>query len=63
MGAGFSAGAGYTLNGTILAAAQANRHDEDSRKANATKIDFPAMERGVSLTSTAAYEDKGYDKS
>ena len=46
-----------------LAAAQADRNDEESRKANATKVEFLAMERGVSLTSTAAYEGKGYEKS
>jgi alpha-D-ribose 1-methylphosphonate 5-triphosphate synthase subunit PhnG len=46
-----------------LAATQAKRHDEESRRANATKVDFLAMARGVSLTSKVAYEDKGYDKS
>ena len=46
-----------------LAAAQAKRHHEESRRANATKVDFLAMARGVNLTSHVAYEDKGYDKS
>ena len=44
-----------------LANAQAQRNEEDSRRANATKVDFLAMERGVSLTSNVAYEDKGYE--
>lgn len=46
-----------------LAAAQASRNEENSRRANATKVDFLAMERGVSLTSKVAYEDKGYENS
>ena len=45
-----------------LAAAQAERNEEESRRANATKVDFLAMARGVSLTSKVAYEDKGYQK-
>lgn len=45
-----------------LATAQVQRNEEESRRANATKVDFLAMERGVSLTSKVAYEDKGYDK-
>ncbi|MEE2995860.1 MAG: phosphonate C-P lyase system protein PhnG [Pseudomonadota bacterium] len=45
-----------------LAAAQLKRNDEESRRANATKVDFLAMERGVSLTSKAQYENKGYGK-
>ncbi|MEX2449394.1 MAG: phosphonate C-P lyase system protein PhnG [Rhodospirillales bacterium] len=46
-----------------LAAAQAKRNEDESRRANATKVDFLAMARGVSLTSKVAYEDKGYQKS
>jgi alpha-D-ribose 1-methylphosphonate 5-triphosphate synthase subunit PhnG len=38
------------------------RNEEKSRRANATKVDFLAMSRGVSLTSKVAYEDKGYQK-
>jgi alpha-D-ribose 1-methylphosphonate 5-triphosphate synthase subunit PhnG len=45
-----------------LAAAQTKRNEEESRRANATKVDFLAMSRGVSLTSKVAYEDKGYQK-
>lgn len=45
-----------------LTAAQSKRNDEESRRANSTKVDFLAMERGVSLTSKAQYENKGYDK-
>lgn len=47
---------------TPLATAQVERNEEESRRANATKVDFLAMERGVSLTSKVAYEDKGYGK-
>jgi len=45
-----------------LATAQIDRNELESRRANATKVDFLAMERGVSLTSNVAYEDKGYGK-
>jgi alpha-D-ribose 1-methylphosphonate 5-triphosphate synthase subunit PhnG len=45
-----------------LAVAQTKRNEEKSRRANATKVDFLAMSRGVSLTSKVAYEDKGYQK-
>lgn len=45
-----------------LAVAQKKRNDEESKRANATKVDFLAMERGVSLTSKAQYEGKGYGK-
>lgn len=56
---------GATVENAIiapLAAAQTQRNDEESRRANATKVDFLAMERGVSLTSKVAYENQGYDK-
>ena len=45
-----------------LADAQTTRNEKESRRANATKVDFLAMSRGVSLTSKVAYEDKGYQK-
>jgi alpha-D-ribose 1-methylphosphonate 5-triphosphate synthase subunit PhnG len=42
---------------TPLAQAYAERRDERSRRANATKVEFLAMARGVSLTSKVAYRD------
>jgi alpha-D-ribose 1-methylphosphonate 5-triphosphate synthase subunit PhnG len=40
-----------------LAAAHAARREERSRRTNATRVEFLAMARGVSLTSKAAYQD------
>jgi alpha-D-ribose 1-methylphosphonate 5-triphosphate synthase subunit PhnG len=40
-----------------LAQTYAERRDERSRRANATKVEFLAMARGVSLTSKVAYRE------